>query len=211
MSKYRKDPFDKNPLIWLLFSIAIMCCIITIAGGYFWFRPDKLSSLLTKCDPLRVAITAQPFTEPQPTANSPVTITAFDDSSTDYPNMRDLATSDSQTTWPHIFPLAIKSDMSVVVSIGWCASSESVLNENLHHIQFLLEADGKSIDVKTLYQNNFVVEGQFCMGYDGVIKKWFEGQHTVSRTIKIDQDTDNGSICYPEGEYSEIFLVTVTP
>lgn len=206
-----KNTSNKYPLIWLMVSIAIICCIITVAGGYFWFKPSTLSSQLTKCDPIRSVPTAQPFARPQSVATTPISITALDDPLADYPSIRDLVTSDTPTTWPHIFRLTIKSNKSVEVSVGWCASSELVLNENLQHIQFLLEADGKPIDVKNLHRNEITLASQYCLGYVGLIKKWTEGSHVIIRTIIINQDIDNGLICNPKGEYSEVFLVTVEP
>jgi len=187
--------------------IAGLCALFIMA--FLWFQPDQ-PALFAKYFP-----SPTPTRTPKPTPTpvfEPITITAHEDFSSNYLYLEDLATGWESPLLPSklAFHLEVNQDQPVAVSRGWCTTTEAILKDNLTHIEWLLEADGKSIDVDTLYRSKFVDNTMACEGYDGWVEKWTEGEHTISLTLRIDQEIYDGWGVFPAGEYIEIFIINVT-
>src|SRR5690242_5534621 len=63
---------------------------------------------------------------------------------------------------PNTWEVQITSSQSVVIDMGWCALSEKILDQNIPHIQWTLEIDGKSIDISQISASRNVDSNQVC-------------------------------------------------
>lgn len=206
------NEFDRNkrPVVLAIVGLAVVGICALFALAFFWFQPTQ-PSLFANYFP-----SPTPTQTPQPTPTSvfePITILAHEDYSTDYPYIEALAPDWKQSPLlpsTVTFHVAVNQGQPVVVSRGWCTTTEDILNENLTHIEWLVEADGKSIDVDSLYRSKFVDGTSACEGYDGLIEEWTEGEHKIVLTMRIDQEIHDGWGMFKAGEYIEVFIVNVT-
>jgi len=200
----------RRTVILALIAVIIVGTCALFALVFVWFQPNQ-NTLFAKYFP---SPTPTRVPQPSPTPDfEPITIIAHEDYSIDYPYLENLAPD-----WEHspMLPSTVTShvelnwDQPVVVSRGWCTTTEEILDENLTHIEWLVEADGGPIDVGTLNPSKFVDTTTACKGYDGLVEQWSAGEHTVILTMRVDQDINDGSIDFKAGDYVEVFIVNVT-
>ena len=71
--------------------------------------------------------------------------------------------------------------------------------------------DGQPVDAKSLAQGEQQVSGQTCKDFNGIIRAWPTGKHTIKITMRLDAKINDGWNDYAAGDYVEIYNITVKP
>jgi len=130
-----------------------------------------------------------------------------------YPTLQNLVPNWQNPSGPgtQTFDLTIAANQPVLLASGWCTSTQNLLNQNFQHIEYIIEVDSQPVDAKSLAQGEQQVSGQTCKDFNGIIRAWPTGKHTIKITMRLDAKINDGWNDYAAGDYVEIYNITVKP
>ncbi len=106
----------------------------------------------------------------------------------------------------------------IFLSIGWCALSQSVLDDNISHLYGEIEINGYVIPNDQLHTYNSQIikgkypdasEGLFCSDFGILASDWPLGEYRVLEKIGFTQQINDGYHSYDAGTYTTEYAITV--
>ncbi|MGA2489491.1 MAG: hypothetical protein ABSF99_04795 [Anaerolineales bacterium] len=211
----------KNTLwVWVVVALVVLClcCFVVIIGagayaawkGYIALPAINLPGLPSPAIPTPKTL---PKAIPTGTPNKIMVEPYQPQTGDDYPTLQNLAPNWQNPTGPgtHTYDIAVNTNQSVLLASGWCTTTQTILNQNFQHIQYLVEVDGQSLNTDSLSQEEQQSLGQTCKDFAGIIRAWPAGKHTLKITMRLDAKINDGWNDYPAGDYVEIYNVTAKP
>lgn len=89
---------------------------------------------------------------------------------------------------------SILPDTEIRFLAGWCTNDQSLLYQNLEHIEFVFDVNGKSYsdDLKSQYQSRpnseDATQTDFCYLEGAVAKNWKPGSYDIQFGIRINSE-----------------------
>jgi hypothetical protein len=105
-----------------------------------------------------------------------------------------------------IFP----ADRPALLTLGWCAVNQQILDANWAQMRYELIVDGYFIDLGELTRADRTETDRICRFYAGVLTGWSVGSHTYIWVQHIYQDLNDGWDNYSTGDYRMEFRVDVS-
>jgi hypothetical protein len=218
-------PQKKNQTwIWIVIIVIVLClcCLVALLaiGGYaVWKGYIPLSGINVPNLSAPSVLSTPTFSAPQmeqTTGSTQIVVEPYQPQAIDtYPALQSLVSNYQGSSVPgtQTWNLTVNATQSVLVYVGWCTSTQTILDQNFQHIQYLVEVDGSSIDINNLYVETVQdsATNGFCKSYLGIIRTWPTGRHTIKITMRMDAQINDGWSGYPAGDYVDIFNVTVIP
>ena len=115
----------------------------------------------------------------------------------------------SPDTNNQLFTLEFETDQSGIIALGWCTTTQEILDENSRHITYSLTLNGQTVDISELYSWKQIESARTCQSYAGIIRKWPNGRHTIVVTTYLSQAMNDGWFDYPAGEYITRYEISV--
>ena len=213
-----------NTWIWIVLGLVVLClcCLVLliVAGGYAIWKGYIPLSGIDIPNITSPSILATPTLIPAPVAptEAPAQILVepyLPQVGDDYPALQGLVSNYQGSSVPGIqtWNLTVNTNQSTLIYMGWCTTTETVLDQNFQHIQYLVEVDGRAIDagnLYTLYEQDSTLNG-YCKSYAGLIRTWPTGKHTIKIIMRMDAQINDGWSDYPAGDYTDIYNITVIP
>jgi hypothetical protein len=109
------------------------------------------------------------------------------------------------------FPYTIAVDSSrqrLLWGWGWCATSQTILNQNFDLIELTFEADGEAVDPELFYEDQQSCGGLFCRSYYALVYNWPSGDTVLTTTVDFTDTVNDGESNYPAGQ--QVFEYTVS-
>ncbi len=102
-------------------------------------------------------------------------------------------------------------DIPIIVSMGWCATTQSILDKNWPMMGYELTIDGISIDLEEEmgFRSWTAPDIGPCYGYAGLTTGWSRGEYHVIWTHTIYQLINDGSSDYEAGDYVMDIMLTI--
>jgi C-terminal processing protease CtpA/Prc len=94
---------------------------------------------------------------------------------------------------------------------GWCATPQTVLNDNFKHVALTFTLDGKEIPQEEFYKLEYENNGQFCRVFVGALSDWPAGEHHLNTSVTFDAPINDGTADYPAGTQVFNYAVYVKP
>jgi len=129
----------------------------------------------------------------------------------DYPSLEDMASEKQESDGVRQFEVTVSPDEGAIISIGWCTTTEEILNENLEQMTMTILVDNIEISLDDLYPYKSVESEMACQSYFGVFDEWSPGEHVIERYHIYDVVVNDGWDDYPPGKYGSLFKVLVEP
>jgi hypothetical protein len=211
----------KNTLwIWVVAALVVLCLcclVLVIAAGAFAFwkgyipmpainlpgnkipaipTPQTLPKGIPRVAPTK--ITVEPY-QPQPGDN--------------YPALQQLAPGWQDPTAPgsQTYDITVGAYQAVLLTSGWCTTTQTLLDQNYRHIKYLVEVNGQSVSTNSLTQGSQSAIGKTCKDFAGIIRAWPAGKHTLKISMRLDAKINDGWNDYPAGDYAETYNITIKP
>jgi hypothetical protein len=104
--------------------------------------------------------------------------------------------SPGKSQWQVTFPV----NEPALISLGWCATNKTILEENWSHLRYSLLIDNNYVE---LVPKEWVFENEegVCRGYSEKLSGWAVGRHSFYWFYHLDQTLNNGKDTYQSGEY----------
>lgn len=213
------SPKKSTTWIWIVIAIAVVllfCLVLLVGAGAFavWKGYITLPGINRPALTSPAFPTAKAPSQPNPsTAPTSITVEPYQPQQNDrYPGLQDLATNWQNPTGPssNTYDITVSTNQPVLLASGWCTTTKAILDQNLQHIQYLVEVDGQSLDTSKLYQSSLSSVGQSCKDFVGLIRAWPIGKHTIKITMRLDAKINDGWNDFAAGDYTEIYNITVT-
>jgi hypothetical protein len=227
-------PQKKNRTwIWIVVVVVVLClcCLVALlaVGGYAVWKGYISLSGINVPNLTAPSVLATPTAIPPssgPTASAPssgpatgstqITVEPYQPLASDnYPTLQSLVSNYQGSSTPSTqnWNAAISANQPALVYMGWCTTTQTILAQNFQHIQYLVEVDGRSINVNNLYTETVQdsTTNGYCKSYIGLVRTWPTGKHTVKITMRMDAQINDGWSDYPAGDYTDVFNINVTP
>lgn len=91
---------------------------------------------------------------------------------------------------------------------GWCASSQTILNQNFQDITLAFTANGKPVDNALFYEAEQSGGGVFCRSYYAVLYNWPSGETDLKTVVTFEKVINDGQSDYPAGKQTFEYTVT---
>jgi hypothetical protein len=213
------SPKKSTTWIWIVVVIAVVllfCLVLLVGAGAFAVWKGYIT-----IPGINRPVVRSPFIPQQtvPPASNPkgnvtkITVEPYQPGRNDQiPTLQNLAANWQNPTGPtsNTYGITVSANQPVLLASGWCTTTKAILDQNLQHIQYLVEVDGQSLDTSKLYQESLSSVGQSCKDFVGIIRAWPAGKHTITITMRLDSKINDGWSDYPAGDYIEIYNITVT-
>jgi hypothetical protein len=116
---------------------------------------------------------------------------------------------------PGEYVLEVTSNSELRVYVRWCSKTQEILVQNLEHVQFSFEVNGRNAlsrlfnfdEIHDDYDKNGAEA--YCFGYRGLLSDWPSGMHEIRYSITVDEALDDGWEINPVGEQAWTFRVSV--
>ena len=211
-------PPKKDITIWIVVGIAVVliCCVLALLGlgGVYYYleKSGKVNITLPGIPIPSVPGQKVPAVTPG-ASNGPLGIEPFDPSTSNYPSLADLAPNWTDATKPGTQNLSITvpSRQPVTIMLGWCTTTSATLQENYQHITWSLTVDYQPVDVQKLFVWNDQESDRVCKTYVGLVRQWTGSQHKIITTMTVHQKINDGWNDYVQGDYTDVYIVTVSP
>ncbi len=130
-----------------------------------------------------------------------------------YETLRTLAPGWEGVSVPSVlvWDVSVASNQPVLIFHGWCTTTQAILDQNFQHLQYLIEIDGRLLNMSDLYVEEGQNSERACKTYVGLIRSWPEGTHVIRTTMRLDAAINDGWGDYPAGDYVDVFNITVLP
>ncbi|MBM4422998.1 MAG: peptidase S41 [Chloroflexi bacterium] len=106
------------------------------------------------------------------------------------------------------YTIALEGDERLIWGWGWCATSQSILNDNYKHIQLAFSVDGEAVDSSKFTEVSQSGGGLFCKSYYTLVFNWPGGDTALQTVVTFDAPINDGQSDYPAG--AQTFDYTVT-
>ena len=102
-------------------------------------------------------------------------------------------------------------DIPIIVNMGWCTTTQEILDDNWSKMQYALSIDGVSIDLDTqmAFWSWTLPDSGPCYSYDGYTTGWSVGEHHIIWTHTITQALNDGWMDYEAGNYVMETILTI--
>ncbi|MBN2388755.1 MAG: hypothetical protein JXB85_17190 [Anaerolineales bacterium] len=219
------SPARSQRWLWILGAVIVLClCGVLLAlssGLIFYFQPGPLVSAPPTQAPTETSVREEPTMAPLPTEIPTVpeqpfglVVEAFDPRrGGDYPHLIAFVPDwhGSETPGVLLWEATIPRDQPVVITVGWCTTTETVLDQNLQHMDFDLYVDGYRVFKENLAQIRYSNADNVCEGYYGIIWEWSLQAHEIITILLIEEEINDGWSDYPAGDYGDIYQITILP
>jgi hypothetical protein len=117
------------------------------------------------------------------------------------------------------YTVDIQTAQKVDLSIGWCARTKAIMEDNKAHFDGSVSINDHVIGLDGLVsnmwdmpagQNPDAPEGLKCFSYDILASQWSPGKYHIQETYSFDAPVDDGYGTYAAGTYILDYEVTVT-
>jgi hypothetical protein len=211
--------------IWIVVAVLAtgLVCLAVLGGafafavwkGYIAFPGSNVRNLPSQNYPNQTS-PSNPFrnTGPQATpgpAPSTLTVEPYQPAVTDrYPVLQQLVPDWKNPSAPvtNTYSLSLPYTQPVILSTGWCTSTQALLDQNLQHIQYIFEVDGKTVSMSQFAKSNQNSTNGFCQQTSGLIRAWPTGSHTIKIMMRVDEKINDGWNDYAAGDYVEEYKIT---
>ncbi|NPV55793.1 MAG: serine/threonine protein kinase [Anaerolineae bacterium] len=103
-----------------------------------------------------------------------------------------------------------RNDQAIILSLGWCATTVEILNDNWTKMAYRLTIDGREIDLATqAYLNSWDGSIGPCYGRNMLVSNWSSGEHSIIWTHIIMEDLNDGQDAYRAGDYIMETLLSI--
>jgi len=222
----QQEPVPKNKTwIWIVLGIGgILCLLAVLVIAAVIFLPLNINLGTEPIPPATQAPTIQPL----PTAT---TVIVVHPSATEVPTkspsstpnpplikfepwrqgetakgLYDLGTENPPGTWM----VNISANTPVMISQGWCATTQAILQQNLQELQIHVFLDGDEVIGSLPWLSWTNNKGWPCRSHRAVIRSWPAGKHTIIYQVILSQRINDGKADY-EGAIIDTFTINVSP
>jgi hypothetical protein len=218
-----QSPRKDKTWIWVIVIAGILCvCLAALAvaiGVYSYLGQTPVLQIPPGIIPPSLVIPTprQPTLPPVPTSESQpdeIIISPYQPTTHEStPTLTELvfdyrgATQPGMNTWN----VTVYQDQPVMIYMGWCSTTQEILDQNFTHLNFAIQADGKPVDVEGLFTLEQQAQGMQCRSKVGIIQAWPAGAHQITETMTVDELINDGMGDYSAGDYADEFLITVMP
>ncbi len=196
--------------VWIVLAIAflVLCCCLALLVAGLIFAFSRSTQIDLPLPGIRPSPTAPAVTPPA----GRILVEPYR-SSRYYPTLQELTPDWEASKAPatHTWQVQFRASQAVMILLGWCTTTREILDQNYEHIRYSLTVDGQAVDVYGLFRRESMISEGVCRSYQGIIRSWPEGTHTITMTMEITEAINDGWSEYPAGEYTDIFEVTVLP
>jgi hypothetical protein len=217
------SPKKNRTWVWIVVAVAVtsLCCLVILAGafafaawkGYIFFPGHNTRSFPTLTSPLLPNRDGGPQATPN-AAPSSLTVEPYLPKITDhYPVLQELVPDWKNPTAPttNTYNLSLQYTQPVLLTTGWCTTTQAILDQNIQHIQYIFEVDGKSVNISQFFKADQKASDRVCQQYIGLVRAWPTGSHTIKITMRMNGKINDGWNDYATGDYVEVYNITVTP
>lgn len=102
--------------------------------------------------------------------------------------------------------------LPILVSLGWCTTTQQILDENWAKMKYSLTIDGSPVDLQRQFALRSFTDSVNigpCYTYDGYTLGWSPGEHRLVWTQTIFEDLNDGLSDYAAGDYVMEWVLTV--
>jgi hypothetical protein len=217
------SPKKNHTWVWIVVAVVAtgLCCLLVLGGafafatwkGYILLPGHNTRSLPTQTSPFGTDRGTGPQATPFP-APSSLTVEPYQPKITDhYPVLQEMVSNWKNPTGPttNTYSLSLQYTQPVLLTTGWCTTTQAILDQNIQHIQYLFEVDGKPINISQFFKADQKASDRVCQQYIGLIRAWPTGSHTVKITMRVDAKINDGWNDYAAGDYVEVYNITLKP
>lgn len=187
---------------WAWGVIGGLVVIVAVFAFLAFSRPGKSNPPAVE-QPQAEVPTLPPPQEPTPTTQRPTSVPTSPsgivvepinlEDRGDIPTIRSLA--DERLN------IDISMNQDVVVTWGWCTTTQEILEQNWEHITISFAFDEKPIPSSRFRISDFQDDRElYCRSYSGIVRSWPEGQHVFEFLMITDETINDGLSDYPQGE-----------
>lgn len=114
------------------------------------------------------------------------------------------------------FTIEAASDVSMLWRWFWCATSQSILDENMKAFDVEFVIDGGKIPNDQFAQLTFTntdpsLNGWKCFTYETVLRDWKPGVYNLVQTVKLKSNINDGQDTYTAGTKVYDYTVSILP
>ena len=91
---------------------------------------------------------------------------------------------------------------------AWCASNQTVLDQNMQNIKVKFVLDGKDV-TSQIQPKDLPNNGQQCRLFFAALSQWPKGSHHLITTTTFANKINDGTADYPAGDYILDYTVNV--
>jgi|GEM_PF-815567 len=188
-------------VLWIVGGAVVILLLVLWRVGVFGFLESTTSPSGTDSESA-VSATQEPYQEALPISIEPI------DYDYEAPSLQELAGGADE---PGTYMVEISPDTEARIILGWCATTQEILDQNFEHILWSLQVDGINIPLSEWgYYEGELGEG-ICIVYSGLVSAWPIGEYEIISAITIDEEINDGWDSYPPGDMTWSFIVNVTP
>jgi hypothetical protein len=222
----QQEPVPKNKTwIWIVLGIGGFLCLIAvlvIAAVIFipininlgtepippatqipvYIPPPTATTVIV----VQPSATKVPTKSPSPTPKPPtITFEPWRQGDT-AKGLYDLGTENPPKTWV----VNISANTPVMISQGWCATTQAILQQNLPNLQIKIFLDGDEVTGSLPWLSWTNNKGWSCRSHRAVIRSWPIGRYNIIYQIILSQRINDGEKDY-EGAIIHTFNINVSP
>jgi hypothetical protein len=219
-------PKKDRTWIWVVAILAGLCLCLTVAvvvvGGVFLVTQRTagtpmliLETFLPQASPTSPSISASP-TPPAPstgTSGGTINVVPFTTSMSSLPPLQTLVNNYQGGMAPgtQTWQVQVTSSEGALIFLGWCTSTQDILDQNYQHLTWIAEVDGDTVPITVFNVLDSTETQGYCRTYVAGIASWPVGNHTIQTTMRLDAQINDGFSDYAAGDYTDVYQVTVTP
>jgi hypothetical protein len=161
-----------------------------------------------------LANTATPHPTPIPTSTPPAAhiIRTYDpEVDENLINLADLATYNELMSGPEhaIYEGSWETERPARFAIGWCATDEPTLAQNLEVIELTLTVDGEIVEPALMFSEDFQDEGMACRLLRTIVQFNEPGEHRLLWTTSYDEPVFDGWQTLEAGTYLNEYIYDI--
>ncbi len=101
-------------------------------------------------------------------------------------------------------------DKPIVISMGWCTTTQEILDQNWSVMQYDLSVDGITFDVDqdTAFISYTNSQG-YCYAYKAYVEGLTPGEHDITYSFTMSEPLNDGFDDYQAGAYVLQHLITI--
>ena len=107
------------------------------------------------------------------------------------------------------YEIALEKSRQAIWSYVWCATTQSLLDDNFKNSNLEFFAGGTLVPVDRFYIHDYRTVGFSCREYIAVINSWPRGRFQLETRLTFRIPVYDGTNVYPAGTHSYIYIVTV--
>jgi serine/threonine-protein kinase len=108
------------------------------------------------------------------------------------------------------YTCTVPANMPIVINMGWCASTQEILEENWTLMTYTLTVDGISMNINEVTAFLGYTNSQgYCYTYRSYIEGLKSGKHEIIYSFSIAEPLNDGFDDYQAGDYILHHLITI--